>query len=322
MNPFFSIIVPVYNTEQYLRQCLDSILAQTFEDWECILMDDGSTDESGKICDEYAATDSRFVVIHKQNGGVSSARNMGLQSARGKYVWFIDSDDWIFCQSLCYFFEKLIADDAEILFWGLVEIPSNIINENLSKIPSECCKDRKGCGEIISLLEQYGLFGFACNKIFKKEIIEQSGLLFDTRISIREDHIFTLEYVKYVKKIQVLHIYPYYYRQRESSLMRKKNQFDEMIAQNLTIYQKRRELIKVFDFEHEQYVRWFTTDYIIREVRNLRKMRREGFPVSRRIAEIDRVKRLILKEKNIRDGLSLKHRTISWIPSFILSYFL
>lgn len=94
-TPEVSIIVPVYKVEKYIRRCLDSIIAQTFTDWECILVDDGSPDASGRICDGYAAKDSRFRVIHKKNGGVSSARNAGLDVARGEYVTFCDSDDWV-----------------------------------------------------------------------------------------------------------------------------------------------------------------------------------------------------------------------------------
>lgn len=94
-NPKISIIVPVYNTEKYLRRCLDSISAQTFTDWECICVDDGSPDDSGSILDEYAEKDGRFVIIHKENGGVSSARNAGLDIARGEWIAFCDSDDWV-----------------------------------------------------------------------------------------------------------------------------------------------------------------------------------------------------------------------------------
>ena len=90
-----SVIVPVYNTEKYLHRCVDSILAQTFTDFELLLIDDGSTDSSGAICDEYAQKDSRVRVFHKENGGVSSARNLGLDKAKGKWVTFVDSDDWI-----------------------------------------------------------------------------------------------------------------------------------------------------------------------------------------------------------------------------------
>ena len=95
MNPKLSIIVPVYNVEQYLDKCIKSILNQTFKDFELILVDDGSIDNSGEICDEYAKKDSRVKVIHKKNGGLAAARNTGLIIARGDYVGFVDSDDWI-----------------------------------------------------------------------------------------------------------------------------------------------------------------------------------------------------------------------------------
>lgn len=93
-NPEVSIIVPVYNVEKYLHQCLDSIQAQTFRNWECIVVDDGSTDSSASICDLYSHADSRFIVIHKENGGVSSARNAALEIARGEFIGFADPDDW------------------------------------------------------------------------------------------------------------------------------------------------------------------------------------------------------------------------------------
>ena len=95
MQPAFSVIVPVYNAEKTLQRCVDSILAQTFEDFELILINDGSKDQSGDICDEYAAKDSRVKTVHKTNGGVSSARNAGLRIAQGEYIAFIDSDDYI-----------------------------------------------------------------------------------------------------------------------------------------------------------------------------------------------------------------------------------
>ena len=95
MSPKISIIVPVYKVEKYIHKCIDSILNQTFKDFELILVDDGSPDNCGKICDEYAKKDSRVIVIHKENGGLSSARNSGLDIARGDYIGFVDSDDYI-----------------------------------------------------------------------------------------------------------------------------------------------------------------------------------------------------------------------------------
>ena len=116
-NPKISVIVPVYNVERYLRKCLDSIIAQTFSDWECICVDDGSPDNSGKILDEYAAKDKRFVIIHKENGGVSSARNAGLDMARGEYITFCDSDDWIEKETYEVAYMNAKKNNADIVTW-------------------------------------------------------------------------------------------------------------------------------------------------------------------------------------------------------------
>lgn len=109
-TPTISVIVPVYNTEKYLRRCIDSVLAQTYADFELLLIDDGSKDKSGEICDEYAQKDARVRVFHKENGGVSSARNLGLDNARGEWVAFVDSDDYIEENYLKSFEGNLDAD--------------------------------------------------------------------------------------------------------------------------------------------------------------------------------------------------------------------
>ena len=128
-SPKISVIVPVYNVEQYLPRCIDSILAQTFTDFEVLLIDDGSTDESGKICDEYAKKDSRIRVFHKKNGGVSSARNTGLDNAHSEWVAFVDSDDTLDVDFLHYSFLD-IPDFVDIVFlsWAKKE-NGNIVYE-------------------------------------------------------------------------------------------------------------------------------------------------------------------------------------------------
>lgn len=113
-TPAISIIVPVYNMEQYLRECLDSIKAQTFTEWECILVDDGSSDSSPAICDEYAAADSRFKVIHQKNGGLSNARNTALRTATGEYIGFVDADDWIEPGMYDLLYKMVKDEDADI----------------------------------------------------------------------------------------------------------------------------------------------------------------------------------------------------------------
>ncbi len=129
-SPTISVIVPVYNAEKTLRRCVDSILAQTFEDFELILINDGSKDQSGDICDEYAAKDSRVKTIHKTNGGVSSARNAGLRIAQGEYIAFIDSDDYIDNDYLLGFKHY----DADLIISGakLISINNNWGGSNYS----------------------------------------------------------------------------------------------------------------------------------------------------------------------------------------------
>lgn len=122
-NPKISVIVPVYNVEKYLRRCIDSILAQTFTDFELLLIDDGSKDNSGDICDGYAMKDERVRVFHKKNGGVSSARNLGLDNAKGEWVSFVDADDYL---DNCYYNNFLSFHDiSDIVFTGFIIIKGN-----------------------------------------------------------------------------------------------------------------------------------------------------------------------------------------------------
>ena len=109
-----SIIVPIYNVEKYLRQCLDSILNQTYQNFECLLINDGSLDNSADICREYVSKDSRFKYFEKENGGVSSARNLGIECSRGEYITFIDSDDWVDYDYLEVLYNSLVDERADI----------------------------------------------------------------------------------------------------------------------------------------------------------------------------------------------------------------
>lgn len=120
--PTVSVIVPVYKVERYIRKCIDSILKQSFTDFELILVDDGSPDKCGEICDEYAAKDKRIKVIHKKNGGLSDARNAGLDYATGGYICFIDSDDWIHKDLLKDNLERLVSENADVIIFNYVEV--------------------------------------------------------------------------------------------------------------------------------------------------------------------------------------------------------
>lgn len=218
-NPKISIIIPVFNVGSYLRRCLDSILVQSHNDWECILIDDGSTDDSPALCDEYVAKDPRFFVIHKSNEGVSVARNVGLDFSHGEYVIFVDSDDWIEPQLV----EILLrdADQYEILFYGHRNY--YIDGDVVSYCPHErsCHGKNELENEIIHLKhnrEKYEFFGYAWNKLFRLSVVNELGLRFVEKLKIREDELFTMEYCLHVNTLKVIDECLYNYRVYDTGL--------------------------------------------------------------------------------------------------------
>lgn len=204
LSPQISVIVPVYNTGKYLHRCIDSILVQTFTDFELLLIDDGSKDGSGEICDEYAQKDSRVRVFHKENGGVSSARNFGLDNVRGKWVTFCDSDDWVKPAWLQTF--MIYGDEYDLVVQGFETSYEFIQNSKLHGILYE--------GNIKSgLLELFrnNCLGYLWVKRFKVSIIQKNHLRFDCNIRLQEDELFLLSYAQYCDKMLSSSYYHYYY---------------------------------------------------------------------------------------------------------------
>lgn len=189
--PALSIIVPVYKTEKYLPKCIDSILAQTFVDFELILIDDGSPDHCGEICDEYALKDGRIIVIHQENKGVSAARNAGLDIARGEYIGFVDSDDWIEPEMYEILVTTMVAKSTDVVICG--------------------CTQRNGNGDFLLLdFQSEGTYtqeqllkamyskpnpigGILWNKLFRKSTIGE--LRFNENMRNCEDGMFVVEYL-------------------------------------------------------------------------------------------------------------------------------
>jgi glycosyltransferase involved in cell wall biosynthesis len=161
-----SVIVPVYNVEKYLRKCIDSILSQTYTNLEIILVDDGSVDNSDKICDEYKEKDSRIVVIHKENGGASSARNVGLDMAHGEYIGFIDSDDYIDSDMYEELYKNMQDNNADLSICGILNLYQGI--EPKRNIPDK--KVMLAAGAIKLMLT--GLTVSPCNKLFKRKLFK------------------------------------------------------------------------------------------------------------------------------------------------------
>ena len=208
-NPKISVIVPVYNVEQYLTRCIDSILAQTFTDFELLLIDDGSTDNSGKICDQYAKTDSRIRIFHKENNGVSSVRNKGIKEAKGKWIAFVDSDDWLNEKSL----EKYIALSLQkdtLYIQQAKAVKGNVSEYWPSKFPNiRICLNNHFDYDIMNAVLIYGT---PWGKLYNMEIIKENDLFFDEHISLHEDHCFYFDYIRFIQNVVVIDYVGYYYR--------------------------------------------------------------------------------------------------------------
>ncbi len=204
----YSIIVPIYNVEEYIEKCICSILSQNFKDFELILIDDGSTDNSYNICNSYAQKHKNIVLCNKQNGGVSSARNYGLNLAKGEYVIFIDSDDFISPD----YFEKLqasITPTTDYLFSGLIYC------YHFEEVSSVKLVDRKwnllSEDEFLHFLRQ-PLQTSPCAKVYRNQIIQKNHLRFDESISFGEDRDFNTRYFNHIVNATSLSYIGYYYR--------------------------------------------------------------------------------------------------------------
>lgn len=319
-NPQISIIIPVYKVENCLSICIESILAQSFADWEMILIDDGSPDASGAICDEYVGRDNRIRVFHKTNGGPSSARNLGLENAKGDFIWFVDSDDWVESNAIELLLYEVKKFKSDICFFGLKPISANNVPAPFT-FDSICggTKERFFCGisecaNVIAQVDMCGGMGWTCNKIFRRSIIEKNNIRFDTRFTIQEDHLFTLSYLLYVGSILVTNYAPYNYVIAEGSLISRYQTYQNTKERNLAMYESRYELCKKQNIIDKQYISWFMSDYATRIVANLSQLKRTELTYKDRIQEIKEVNSFISEHSVRLDGVTKYYRYIKWLP--------
>ncbi|MDA1599186.1 glycosyltransferase [Bacillus cereus] len=228
MIPKISIVVPVYAVEKYIHECIESILNQTLVDLELILINDGSPDNCGEICDEYARKDERVKVIHKKNGGPGSARNFGIKVSTGEYVGFVDADDTVESNMYEEMYKLATKNDAEVVVCGFVEINNFTgevqqaiapLGENCSIVGEEIKKNLE------CLLSQNKILGYAsmCNKLYKREYLIKEQLQVNEKIKIAEDLCFNLEVMSGIEKIYAIKEPLYKYRRVNSqSIMNKK----------------------------------------------------------------------------------------------------
>lgn len=231
-----SVIVPVYNVEKYIRKCVDSILNQTIQDLEIILVDDGSTDRSGEICDEYREKDIRIKVIHKENGGLSDARNVGEKNATADYVIFLDSDDYIHREMLETLYFPIKEQGVDLSICGVFNVYNEKEIPQYSKIEQFLCTGSKAFGLI---LEGNKIPVSICNKMIKREIADK--ICFPVG-RLYEDVFYTLKLMPLVSQVYVTTKPMYYYVHRQGSITTSK--FKEKDMDIVYAYRETIKLVK------------------------------------------------------------------------------
>lgn len=213
MGEKISVIVPIYNVEQYLRRCIDSIINQTYKNLEIILVDDGSPDNCGQICDDYAKKETRIKVIHKKNGGLSDARNAGLEVCTGDFISFVDSDDWIELNTYEIMMKSMNEYNADMVVSNINYVYKDKVESKYSEGKIRCFNKEEAMKELI----KDGLVqAVVWNKLYKSNLID--NLRFKVR-KLNEDEFFTYKICAKAERIVYIPEALYQYRQREDSIM-------------------------------------------------------------------------------------------------------
>ena len=237
-----SIIVPVYNVEKFLPRCIESVQRQTMQDLEIILVDDGSTDSSGIICDRYALKDNRINVIHQKNGGQVSARNSGIAIAQGEYIGFVDSDDWIEEDMISILYESAIMNKADVVAEGMVEDAfgkisycKNALENGVYSTEPELNylhSNMISCDEYF----KFGILPYLWNKLFRRELVVKHMPFVDKDIRIGEDAAAVYVMLRAASSVVVLDFCHYHYCLRESSIMGKRMEVGEELKSAKVLY--------------------------------------------------------------------------------------
>ncbi len=228
-----SIIIPVYNIKPYISQCLESVLVQTYRNWELILIDDGSNDGSREVCDEYALKYPIISVLHTPNRGVGAARNLGIDKAKGEWLVFIDGDDIISKDFLESLIRNAITYDSDLTITRYtIHLQQN--NESIKHItqPGFYKKSEIGKG---FLNQKHPLLYSSCYRLFKTNLIKENKIQFSQDLNLGEDYVFAIQYLSIVQSVLFINEGEYQYLKREGSLSHKKRVFKESLKVFQTI---------------------------------------------------------------------------------------
>lgn len=235
MSPIVSIVVPVYNAEKYIHRCIDSILHQEYMDYELLLIDDGSTDSSGSICDRYASGDSRVHAFHKPNTGVSDTRNFALDRARGTYLQFLDSDDWITPDATKLLVRAAENNGCDLVISDFYRVVGKRISHK-GDIEEEGILSREAFAAHMMENPADFYYGVLWNKLYRRDLVEKYRLRMDAGISWCEDFMFNLEYILHAETFYALQAPIYYYVKTEGSLVSQGMSLSKTIKMKLMIF--------------------------------------------------------------------------------------
>ena len=287
-----SVIIPVYNVEKYLEKCLNSVINQTYKNLEIIVIDDGSTDNSGKICDEYAKKDSRIIVIHTENGGVSSARNKGLEVAKGEYIGFVDSDDYIEDNMYEILYRNLVKFDVDISMCNYYIVRNNKKTYHKHNIDDILLIDNKE--KFFELLNSNYYKGFLCNKLFKSDIMQKKKLEED--IYVCEDLLFISQIADISERFCFDNRCFYNYVMRENSAISGK-----ITEKNFSVLNAYKKVIDIVKKYNEKIARGYEIDYFKWENDLIRKYKFKNKIEKKNLeSEVQKLYKEIIKSKNIK----------------------
>ena len=236
MNPTVSIIVPVYNAEATISRCIESIINQEYRDFELLLIDDGSTDSSGTICDRYAAEDSRIRLIHKENTGVSETRNMALDLACGTYLQFLDSDDWITPNATRLFVEEAERYHCDMVISDFYRVVGKRVAQK-GDIDDDCVLTQEEFSAHMLQNPADFYYGVLWNKLYRRDIVEKYHLRMNPQISWCEDFMFNLEYIRHAEVFYALQVPVYYYVKTKGSLASQGMSISKTIKMKLMVFE-------------------------------------------------------------------------------------
>lgn len=236
MSPTVSIIVPVYNAERTIGRCIDSILNQEYCDFELLLVDDGSTDNSGAICDAYAAKDSRVQVFHKENTGVSASRNLALNRAKGIYLQFLDSDDWITSDATSSLVRAMESTPCDMVISDFYRVVGERVSQK-GDIDDDGMMSRENFAAHMMKNPADFYYGVLWNKLYRRDIVESHRLRMDPELSWCEDFMFNLEYIRHAQRFYALQVPIYYYVKTKGSLASQSLSISKTIRMKLMLFE-------------------------------------------------------------------------------------